>query len=343
MRKTLVFAVLIPFALGACGGDSKASREDVLESLTKEVIVPKYEAAVASGDTLLTAVKAVCSGAGTLPAAETALAKARLDWKRTEAVFLGPVMDQRTDAYVDYKADPTDVERLSTASSPATLDVETVGKRIAADQRGYGALEHLLRSPHATDPRTCQYMQSNAQVALDAQRAAHQAWTASNGSEPSYAETVLKDANMSLDDLVNDNINVLRAISDLELRAATGRNGAAGDPTAIKEGALDDGLGAVRARVEGVRDAMVGQGPSTGISALLTAETTDALKKAFDNSFTALDAVSGSLRTASQQDKQKVIDIAERLDDLRRVLSTEVVSQLGIAVGFSDSDGDSAA
>jgi predicted lipoprotein len=343
MRKALVIAALLPLAMTACGGDSKASREDVLDSLTNEVILPKYEKAASSSRDLETKVKAACANPASVPAATDALETARLDWKRTEAVFLGPVMDQRTDAYVDYKVDTADVERLATTTSPSKLDPETVGKRVAADQRGYGALEYLLTTPNITTPRGCEYASSLAKVAADGEQAALEAWKNAKGSDAAYAETIVKDPNMSLDDLVNDSINTLRAVSDLELRAATGRNGAAGDATAIKEGALNDGTTAIRARVEGVRDVMVGSGDQKGLSELLTAETVDALKKALDDSFAAMNAVPGSLRAASQQDKQKVSDIAERLDDLRRIISTEVVSQLGVAVGFSDSDGDSAA
>lgn len=344
MKNAFALLALIPLALGACGGgDDKPSRAEVLKSISQNVIVPKYEAAARTSAYLETTIASACTNPSRLFEANKALKQARMDWKSAEAVFLGPVMDKRTDAYVDYKVDTADVDRLATSSSPVTLDAETVGKRIAADQRGYGALEHLLAGPHIATPRGCEYAKSIANVAADQQQAALTAWTIPQGDEPPYRETIVKDPNMALDDLVNDNINLLRAISDLELRPAVGRNGAAGDPTAIQEGALNDGVEAIEASLSGVRSVLLDSDSEIGISELLTPETAASLGTAMNEAIAASRKIKGSLRTASQTDKQLVIDLAERIDDIRRILSTEVVSQLGIALGFSDSDGDSAA
>jgi predicted lipoprotein len=343
MRRPLILLALLPLMLAACGGDKDTSREDVMQKLSSDVILPTYERAASSSKELEAAVAAACTTPASVKTATDTLQRARLDWKRAEAVFLGPVMDKRTDAYVDYKVDTADVERLATGASPTTLDADAVGKRIAADQRGYGALEYLLTSPRISEPRGCQYAKSIAKVAADQQQQALDAWKSPQGDKQAYKDFVSGEPTMALDDLVNDSINVLRAISDLELRAATGRNGGAGDPTAIKEGALLDGTAAVRARVEGVEAAILGTGTNAGISELLTTDTSAQLRKTIDDTKRALDGVTGSLRTASQQDKEKVAAVAERVDAVRRILATEVISQLGIALGFSDSDGDSAA
>ena len=61
----------------------------------------------------------------------------------------------------------------------------------------------------------------------------------------------------------------------------------------------------------------------------------------FENSLEAIEAVEMPLRVALDQRPGQVREVYDRLVELQRTLSTEVVSLLGVSVGFSDTDGDS--
>ena len=55
----------------------------------------------------------------------------------------------------------------------------------------------------------------------------------------------------------------------------------------------------------------------------------------------AVEAFDGSLESAIVSDPAVVRAVYDSFKELQRVLNTEVVSLLGVSVGFSDTDGDS--
>ena len=55
----------------------------------------------------------------------------------------------------------------------------------------------------------------------------------------------------------------------------------------------------------------------------------------------AVEAFGGSLELAIVADPAVVRAVYDSFKELQRVLNTEVVSLLGVSVGFSDTDGDS--
>ena len=61
----------------------------------------------------------------------------------------------------------------------------------------------------------------------------------------------------------------------------------------------------------------------------------------FEGVLSALDDVDGTLGDAVEQSPQQVQAVFDQMVELRRAINTEVVSLLGVAVGFSDTDGDS--
>lgn len=95
-----------------------------------------------------------------------------------------------------------------------------------------------------------------------------------------------------------------------------------------------------------MRDVYVGSDGEggLGISDLvrdLSSETDDRMRAHFDEALAAIDAVTVPLHSALQAEPNKVKAVHESLAELRRTLNTEVVSLLDVAVGFSDTDGDS--
>ena len=81
-----------------------------------------------------------------------------------------------------------------------------------------------------------------------------------------------------------------------------------------------------------------------GISDLvrpLSEDTDGRVRDQFDAAISAIDAVEGSLRAAITERPEQVRRVHESLQNVQITISTEVVSLLGVSVGFTDTDGDS--
>ena len=131
-------------SLAACGS-SGPSDQDVLISLTDTVIVPAYEDAARHMAQLDQQVKGLCTAPGgeTLNAAQQSWRAARASWMKTEAMWFGPVMDRRSVSLMDWS--PTDTERIDQRlAEGAHVGPGDVRETMAANQRGFGAIEHLL-------------------------------------------------------------------------------------------------------------------------------------------------------------------------------------------------------
>ena len=137
------------------------------------------------------------------------------------------------------------------------LDVDRLANRIGADQRGLGALEHLLYSgddpfggaPQTVgtvgaldDPRRCEYSDGVATVIAQEAALLAAGWTdVWDGGEP-YREQLAADEGDGLDSLVNDALFLLESITDLELGAALGAMGGSPKPESIDEGPAAAGV-----------------------------------------------------------------------------------------------------
>ena len=73
----------------------------------------------------------------------------------------------------------------------------------------------------------------------------------------------------------------------------------------------------------------------------LSQETDQRMTTAIADSLAAADGLSGSLESMIANEPDRVMAVYESIKTLQRVLNTEVVSSLGVTVGFSDTDGDS--
>ena len=63
--------------------------------------------------------------------------------------------------------------------------------------------------------------------------------------------------------------------------------------------------------------------------------------KAIDSTTAATRALGGDIISQLQANPGQVRAVYDSMKELQRVLNTEIVSLLGVSVGFSDTDGDS--
>ena len=366
-RMLRLLRVLLPSALlilvGGCTPGAAPDESEVLISLTDRIIVPGYEALAAEAQDLRQALDNLCAAPSdaTLQAARQAWRDVRAPWMRSEATWFGPVMDRRAVSVMDWS--PTDPERIEKmlASNPA-VTAAAVREGLSSTQRGLGAIEYLLFGNAAPERLSgpasvhCRYLMALGSVVESEAQAIAADWTEVGEKGRAYRDFFTGRSASSLlegqavAELVRTQVFLLRTITDMRLAAALGLREGGPDPAAIPGGAGHNALADLRYEILGMRDMYLGhdgsddQSDALGISALvipLSDETDQRMRDQFTAALAAIEAVEPPLRVALQEQPQRVQAVHERLLDLRRTLNTEVVSLLGVSVGFSDTDGDS--
>ena len=357
LLRTCVLGALIVFAIG-CGPGAPDEKE-VLISLTDSLIVPGYEAASDAAHELRNALDNLCSGPSdsALNDAQQAWRDARAPWMRSEATWFGPVMDRRSVRLVDWpQTEPERIEAMLAGDAATTED--DVRNRLASTQRGLGAIEHVLFSENSPeslqDPSSvrCGYLTALGRVVESESSAIFAEWKIERNGLSAYESffTGRSESSLATDqavaELVRTQVFQIRTIVDMRLAGALGLRDAEPDPSALPGGEGHNSLSDLRNEILGMRDMYVGHEESggSGISDIvlgLSSETDERMREHFASSLTAIDAVEPPLRMAVKERPEQVQAVYDRLSELQRTLSTEVVSLLGVSVGFSDTDGDS--
>ena len=238
-------------------------------------------------------------------------------------------MDRRSWSWMDDPADPERVDALVTSDQPAVLDADYVRSKVGAGQRGFGAVDVLLsHATTGTPSRRCAYLRAVSKVASDEADAILAAW---NAGEP---EAIPEG--FTVDDLVVDMVFLVQMI-ERELSDAVA------DESVPGAQAHD-----LRARLASLRAVLVGsdENPTTGLAPLLDDEIVADLAGSSKRPRRPAPASSAwwmGRRTRMLAGVQTALErlTLERVKALKRTVATQVVSHLGVTVGFSDADGDS--
>lgn len=333
--------------LAACGGGTP-SRSSVLGDLADDYIVPAYQQFYDDAVALEDSLAGLCGSLDSLSLSDTrhALAAVRGSWSRTHAVWVGPVMERRSWGLVRWPVANDEIEELI-ADASIELDYEWLSSRIGADQRGLGAAEYILGSsdePLAalSEPRRCQYIHGVAQVIAEEAALLAADWTVSWEAGDPYRDTFADADHGDLDRVVNDTLFLLERITDLELGNALGVMSRDADPNAIDEGPFGAGVGDLHQRLVGAQAVLIGlDDEPAGLSPLLGDDLTERLVEQFQAAFDAVGAVRPPLRSAVVETPPTVIEARDAIKAIQITVATEVVSRLGVVIGFSDADGDS--
>ena len=346
MRRVGVIVVAVVL-MAACGGGTP-SRSSVLGDLADDYIVSAYQQFHSDAVALEDSASELCASmnSSSLSDARSALAAARGSWSRTQAVWVGPVMERRSWGLVRWPVAHNEIEELI-ADTAIELDYERLSSRIGADQRGLGAADYLLGSGDEVldtlgDTRRCQYLTGVSEVIAEEAALLAADWAQSwEGGDP-YRDTFADADNGDLDRVVNDTLFLLERITDLELGNALGVMSREADPDVIDEGPAGAGVDDLHQRLIGVQAVLVGLGDErAGLSPLLGDDLTDRLVEQFEVAFDAVDTVQPPLHQAVADARQSVIEARDAIKTIQITVATEVVSRLGVVIGFSDADGDS--
>ncbi len=342
----------------ACGSGGTGD-DAVLISLTDSIVVPGYEAVAQEAGDLRQALDVLCAGPSdaALGEAQQAWRDVRAPWMRSEATWFGPVMERRSKSVMDWpEVEPERIEAML-AGNPVTSE-DDIRHTLASTQRGLGAIEYLLFAPDAvellSDPSSarCDYLGALGRVVESESNALVAAWTKGEDGGPPFKDFLTGRSDSSLlagqavAEVVRIQVFLIRTVVDMRLASAMGLREDGADLAAIPGGNGLNALSDLRNQVLGMRDVYIGHEGSDGlgISDLvkeLSTETDERMRGNFESSLAAIDSVDMPLRIAIVERPEQLRPVYDRLSELQRTLSTEVVSLLGISVGFSDTDGDS--
>ena len=353
--------LLIALALiaAACGGDEEeVTRRAVLASLADEIFVPHFQVLADDGAALDSALRDLVDRPSqqALADAREAWRAARGAWTLTEAMWFGPVMDRRSRSLVGWW--PIDTDRIHAALDERdSITVMDVGERFASTQRGLSTVEYLLFDPGRDILRELDgggslagdYLLALGQVIREETAAVLAEWTGEDDGV-SYADELAGRAerafaeSLALADVVRISVFLTETTGDMRLGAALGVMNGEADIDAIPGGAAGQALDDLRNAVRSMQLTYVGAEDGLGVGDLiaqLSEDTDERMRAAFDAALEAIDGVPGPLKQTARTNPAAVAEARDGIKDLQRILNTEVVSLLGISVGFSDNDGDS--
>ena len=354
---SLIVAALLVIG---CASATPPSRQDVLTSLTDGLIVPRFQAVADETGQLRDALHSLCTAANpdTLQAARTAWRETRAPWMRSQATWFGPVMDRRSRILVDWS--PVDPERIeATLARREFVSANDVREFFGSTQRGLGAIEYVifgedgavLESVNDTGGIRCQYLTALGDVVADEMSGVLADWTGDGSAAGGYAGYFKGTSRVALvdqqavDEVVRTSVFITRSINDMKLGKALGADGGQPDPSAIPGAGGNNAVADLRNQVLGMQDTYLGAGATgaLGISALVQGVSEDADQRMRGHFTAALEAIDGlqePLQTTVVSDPEPARLAHRRIQELQRALNTEVVSLLGVTVGFADTDGD---
>ncbi len=242
-------AVVLALALAGCG-DSGPSRGDVVGAATVDVVPARYTEAAELADEIVAAVDVWCAG-GDAAAVVDAVDAARGAWIELRPFSFGPANDRRSMFVIDPQVRTVDVDALG-EEGPA-VDADSLRNLAGADQRGWGAVEHLATG-EATE-RRCDYARGAAQLTADELAALAADWKTYG---PGLASADAAD--VALRNIVSESIFAAQMVVDEP------------DPR------LD------AHRLAGIRLALLGGGTDQGIAPLLSDDVVERLRSELDAS-----------------------------------------------------------
>ena len=332
------------------------TRAEVLRSLSTQVILPGYANAAETLQQLSQEVEDLCADPG-IERLETVRAgwrMAREAWLSTESYRFGPAMDRRSLSLVDWW--PIDTAKIDeNLGGGVAITGERVREYLASTQRGLGTAEYLLFGAGSATladvsggEARCEYLRSVVGVVGDELAGVLSDWDGSNGSAR-YAAYFDGSGSLSLLDseaeamAVRSLVFQVRTIADMRLGAALGIDGMA-DASAIPAGDADSTREDLISQLDSIATVYRGAVGGLGLSARVESvseETNARMLAAIDAAIATARNLNGSVIAQLEANPSQVRTAYDSMKELQRILNTEVVSVLGVSVGFADTDGDS--
>jgi predicted lipoprotein len=361
LAATALAAIVAVAVLVSCVvslGDGK--RRITARELVHEVIVPTYDDVVDRSASLATAAHAFAAAPAqdTLDGLQDAWRVARVPWKQTDAFRFGPLSLQSLGTAIDQNPiDGSAIDALIAGSMP--IDRSLFASQ-GANKKGFHAIEHLaFGTDDATvlalltaDPlasRRVAYLVACADelaattVALRDAWAAYAAQLAAPGSDNAAFPTI----KASIDALVNEIVFQAEFVADARIGKPSGTaSGGVPQPELQESAPSDHSIVDMQNTLLGIRNVYLGarEGDAgKGIGGLVVdaSPATDRdVRAALDAALAAIDAIPTPYTQALLDQAPEVTTAYAAVQELQRVLATEVIGTLGATLKFNDNDGD---
>lgn len=344
-RAAIPAAITLILALAASACSGPPERRDILADLADFVFLPAFKEAAESAAELARAVETFAADPtpGRLGNARERYAAARDGWAATAAFRFGPAMDRRSESQIDWwPIDPDGIAEAAAAGAAAG----DIRERQSAATRGFHALETLLWNDDLGGDRAARtYASHLARIIADETAAIRDEWTGA-GRDFAYADALAGrggtaiSAGLALADVVRTSIFLTETVGDMQLGKALGIT-ADRDPEAIPGLGPSSG-GDLRSVVRGIRASFLGVGDHLAVGTLvndLDDDAYDRMQAALDAAMAAAEALPADIKADAGE--RALAAARDAIKQVQILYATEVVSLLGISVGFSDNDGDS--
>lgn len=367
--------VFVSVLVAACSSDDKDPQPTptpgpdpqlVLRDLGDVVIVPVYREFRARAQELTGAARALCQApaAASLDALQDAWLAARGPWKRSEAFAFGPVVDLRTDTAIDFW--PIRVSSIEAELVKSEPVPEGYASALGDTVKGLPVLEYILFDPEGGDAavlarladangptRTCAYavaltvdIEARALALVDAWDPAKGDFAGELARAGMGSETYPERAR-AINAVVNAFVQLVQEVEGIKLATPLGlRDGGEAQPQSAESWRSDSSRQDILDNLAGIRSMyMTSYGERTGVSfhdavTALDADLAAAIVAQLDATEAAVTAIALPLDQAVIDTPEVVNAAFESTKELFRLMAVDMVTVLGVTLGFSDNDGD---
>jgi predicted lipoprotein len=349
---TVLVACVVPL------GDGK--RRIVAGELTTQIIVPTYDEVVERTAMLASASHAFVASpdATTLDTLQSAWRAARVPWKQTDAFRFGPqVMQSLATAIDQVPVDPLKIDAELAGTS--TIDGAFVAG-LGANKKGFHTIEYFifgaddaavlaLLTSDALAPRRRDYLVACADHLAATAVQLRDAWVgyAAKIADPGEGNMEFPTIKASIDALVNESVFQAEVIADARIGKPMGTaTGGTPQPALQESGPSDNSIADMTETLIGIRNIYFGSRtgePGKGIGGLVLAAnpaTDRDVRAALATAFTAIEQIPPPYSQALVDQRPEVMAAYTAVQELQRVLATEVIATLGATLKFNDNDGD---
>jgi predicted lipoprotein len=362
----VALAVTLITTFGCSAGQPENVRQRVVNHLAVEVVVPAYEQLAVDAAELASLSKALCAetvlverlASPELQRAQEGWRAAFDSWQRARMVDFGPIDQRRSMSVIDWQ--PFDAERLgllmSERSESGTLDSVSVRERWPSGARGLSAVEWLLfekagQERLVRDRAGCEMLVAASRVIADEAAALASAWTGDgvgSAAGGAYVDRLTGSATVSLDAHESTSRFVRAIVFALQARLDGERIELdSGTPDSSRMELSHGRTSGFAQEVTMIRDLYLGvakgQDSGFGLTRLVSAlsEPSDQrMRQALENAEQAALAFERLEQGEGLDAETSLHALYQALEEVQRLMVTDVTSLLGVSIGFSDNDGD---
>jgi hypothetical protein len=359
-----ILAIVIGLSVGLHPGPAPADTvplSGAVSNAIEQVIIPDYEALVATSETAVKAMSALCEEPDSerLTRAREAFAPLVMAFSAVEPYRFGPARAKNRFERLFFWPDSRgrglrQVQGILADKDDTAIDRESLQQKSVAVQ-GLPALEYLLFGTDSgaiargDDAFRCRYAQTTAEAIWDVSRQLLNGWNAEDGiaarlRNPADDNPVYRTSEEAMQELLKAVRQQLQATAELKLEVALGDAPDRSKPKTLPFWRSGLALNAIDANLDAVARLI----DAWDLPAILDEETTliaqqlDYELKTAQDAVTRADAIDPDIQAVvkSQEGHSQLAYSRIPMKSVVTLLSEDIAHALGLTVGFNALDGD---